>query len=100
MALDRNHAGILIIWDKIFGAFQSELAHEKVTYGLVSNINTYNPIVIAFKEWAALFKDAFTGKKSLSNRIKYLYKPPGWTHDGTGKLSEDLREEWLKNQAN
>jgi len=94
--LDRNHAGILIIWDKIFGTFQPELEEEKVTYGLVSNINTYNPIIIAFKEWAALFKDAFTGKKSLSNRIKYFYKPPGWTHDGTGKLSEDLREEWLE----
>ncbi len=97
--LDRNHAGILIIWDKMFGTFQPELEEEKVTYGLVSNINTYNPIIIAFKEWAALFKDAFTGKKSLSNRIKYLYKPPGWTHDGTGKLSNDLREEWLKNQS-
>ncbi len=94
--LDRNHAGILIIWDKMFGTFQPELAHEKVTYGLVSNINTYNPIKIAFKEWVALFKDAFTGNKSLSNRIKYLYKPPGWTHDGTGKLSRDLREDWLK----
>lgn len=98
--LDRNHAGILIIWDKMFGTFQPELEEEKVTYGLVSNINTYNPIIIAFKEWAALFKDVFTGKKLLSNRIKYLYKPPGWTHDGTGKLSEDLREEWLDKQSN
>ncbi len=98
--LDRNHAGILIIWDKLFGTFQPELEEEKVTYGLVSNINTYNPIIIAFKEWIALFKDAFTGNKSLANRIKYLYKPPGWTHDGSGKLSEDLRKEWLKNQAN
>ncbi len=98
--LDRNHAGILIIWDKMFGTFQPELEEEKVTYGLVSNINTYNPIIIAFKEWGALFKDAFTGNKSIINRIKYLYKPPGWTHDGTGKLSENLRKEWLKNQSN
>jgi len=98
--LDRNHAGILIIWDKMFGTFQLELKEEKVTYGLVSNINTFNPIIIAFKEWIALFKDAFTGKKSFSNRIKYLYKPPGWTHDGTGKLSGDLRKEWLTNHTN
>jgi len=97
--LDRNHAGILIIWDKIFGTFQPELKEEKVTYGLVNNINTYNPIVIAFKEWIALFKDAFTGRKTLLNRVNYLYKPPGWKHDGTGKLSEDLREDWLKNHG-
>ncbi|GAA3791041.1 sterol desaturase family protein [Corallibacter vietnamensis] len=94
--LDRNHAGILIIWDKLFGTFQPELEEEKVTYGLVKNINTFNPIKIAFIEWINMFKDAFSGKKSLKNRILYLLKPPGWTHDGTGKLSDDLRKEWLK----
>lgn len=94
--LDRNHAGILIIWDKFFGTFQPELKDEKVVYGLVTNINTFNPIKIAFIEWFYMFKDMFSGKKSLSNRLLYLLKPPGWKHDGTGKLSSDLREEWVK----
>ena len=94
--LDRNHAGILIIWDRLFGTFQPELKHEKVKYGLVVNIKTYNPILIAFNEWGALFKDLITRNLSVTNRIKYLYKPPGWKHDGTGKLSSDLKEEWLK----
>jgi sterol desaturase/sphingolipid hydroxylase (fatty acid hydroxylase superfamily) len=94
--LDRNHAGILIIWDRLFGTFQPELKHEKVKYGLVVNIKTYNPILIAFNEWGALFKDLITRNLSGTNRIKYLYKPPGWKHDGTGKLSSDLKEEWLK----
>ncbi|WP_055444635.1 sterol desaturase family protein [Lacinutrix himadriensis] len=92
--LDRNHAGILIIWDKLFGTFQPELKEEKVIYGLVSNINTYNPVKIAFIEWINMFKDAFSGKKSLKSRFLYLVKPPGWKHDGTGKLSGDLRAEW------
>jgi hypothetical protein len=43
-----------------------------------------------------MLKDAFSGKKSLKDRWHYLTKPPGWKHDGTGKLSDDLREEWLK----
>ena len=94
--LDRNHAGILIIWDRLFGTFQPELKHEKVKYGLVVNIKTYNPILIAFNEWGALFKDLITRNLSVTNRIKYLYKPPGCKHDGTGKLSSDLKEEWLK----
>ena len=98
--LDKNHAGILIIWDRMFGSFQPELKEEKVNYGLVTNINTYNPIIIAFKEWAALFKDTFSGKKSFLDRVNYIIKPPGWKHDGTGKLSSDLREEWLKNHPN
>ena len=94
--LDRNHAGILIIWDKLFGTFQPELKSEKVKYGLVVNIKNYNPIFIAFNEWGALFKDLNTKNISVRNRIRYLYKPPGWKHDGTGKLSTDLKEEWLK----
>lgn len=93
--LDRNHAGILIIWDKLFGTFQPELSDEKVRYGLVTNIKTYNPIKIAFIEWWLLLKDASSGKKSLKNRLLYLIKPPGWRHDGTGKVSDDLRNEWL-----
>jgi len=97
--LDRNHAGILIIWDKLFKTFQPELLEEKVTYGLTENINTYNPFKIAFIEWVNLFKTASLGKKSLLNRLKYFIKPPGWKHDGTGKLSSDLREEWLKNKT-
>ncbi len=95
--LDRNHAGILIIWDKMFGSFQPELKEEKVIYGLVTNIKTYNPFVIAFKEWYALFKDTFSGNKSFTNRLRYLVKPPGWKHDGTGKISNDLRKDWLEN---
>ena len=94
--LDKNHAGILIIWDKLFGTFQPELKSEKVKYGLVVNIKTYNPIFIAFNEWGALYKDINTKNISVRNRIRYLYKPPGWKHDGTGKLSTDLKEEWLK----
>ncbi|MBV1924525.1 MAG: sterol desaturase family protein [Flavobacteriaceae bacterium] len=98
--LDRNHAGILIIWDKMFGTFQPELEEEKVIYGLTENIKTYNPIIIAFHEWIALFKDSFTGRKSISSRLKYLINPPGWKHDGTGKDSDKLREEWLKENSN
>lgn len=94
--LDRNHAGIMIIWDKLFGTFQPELKEEKVVYGLVRNIDTYNPIKIAFIEWIYMLKDIFTGKKDIISRIKYLIKPPGWRHDGSGKISENLRKEWLE----
>ena len=93
--LDRNHAGIFIIWDKLFGTFQEELEEEKVVYGLTSNIKTYNPIVIAFHEWMLIFQDAFRSKTSLIKRLQYFTKPPGWKHDGTGILSNDLRKEWF-----
>jgi len=88
--LDRNHAGIFIIWDKLFGTFEPEV--EKPIYGLVTNINTFNPIYVAFHEWIALYKDVFISKVSIRDRINYLIKPPGWKHDGKGILSEDIRK--------
>jgi sterol desaturase/sphingolipid hydroxylase (fatty acid hydroxylase superfamily) len=92
--LDRNHAGIFIIWDKLFGTFEPEI--EKPVYGLVTNINTYNPIKIAFLEWVNLFKDAVKSKTSLSNKLNYFIKPPGWKHDGSGIISSDLRRKLEK----
>lgn len=93
--LDRNYAGIFIIWDKLFGTFQPELKEEKVTYGLTTNINTFNPFKIAFAEWASIFKTVIYSKTSFLNKLKYLSKPPGWQHDNLGKLSKDIRKEWL-----
>lgn len=95
--LDRNHAGILIIWDKLFGTFEPE--EEKPVYGLVKNIETYNPVKVAFIEWYNMFKDFKNSKTSFSNKLKYFFKPPGWKHDGLGVLSSDLRKEWEEKKA-
>ncbi len=92
--LDKNYAGILIIWDRMFGTFQPELKEEKVVYGLTTNIKTFNLLKIAFNEWIAMLKDVFTSNTSFINRLKYLIKPPGWKHDGSGILSEDMLREW------
>lgn len=94
--LDRNHAGILIIWDKLFGTFEPE--EEKPVYGLVKDIETYNPIKVAFLEWYNMLKDFFSSQTSIANRFNYLIKPPGWKHDGTGISSSDLRKEWEENR--
>ena len=53
--LDRNHGGILIIWDRMFGTFERE--REKVVYGLTKNINTFNPLRIASHEYQAIASD-------------------------------------------
>jgi len=90
--LDRNHAGIFIIWDKIFGTFEPEA--ETVDYGLTKNIHTYNPVRIAFHEWGAMLKDLWNAK-SWRGRLGYLVMRPGWTEDGTGKTSTVLRREYL-----
>lgn len=90
--LDRNHAGILIIWDRMFGTFQEELEEVPVVYGITSNIHTYNLFKIAFHEFGNIFKDL--GKStSLMDKLKYIFMPPGWSHDGSTKTADELRAE-------
>ena len=88
--LDKNHAGILVIWDRMFGTFQPE--KEKPTYGLSKNIKTFNPVKIAFHEWVNLSKDITRGK-TLRNAFKYFINPPGWSHDASSKTTDQLRKE-------
>jgi sterol desaturase/sphingolipid hydroxylase (fatty acid hydroxylase superfamily) len=87
--LDRNHAGVLIIWDRFFGSFQPE--EERPTYGLTKNVNTFNPIKIAFHEWVNLFRDV-RKSKSFADVIKYLTKPPGWSPDGSTLTANEMRK--------
>ena len=93
--LDKNHGGILIIWDRLFGTFQPE--EERPHYGLTTDIGTFNPVRVALKTWTQLFhRMAHAG--SIKNAILYLLKPPGWSHDGSTKTARQLREELRNTQ--
>jgi sterol desaturase/sphingolipid hydroxylase (fatty acid hydroxylase superfamily) len=75
--LDRNHAGILIIWDRMFGTYVPEA--EAPVYGLTKNINSYNPLRIAFHEWIDIWNDV----RSVSSwhlKLRYVFGRPGWKH--------------------
>ena len=95
--LDQNHAGILIIWDRLFNTFQEEDEAEKVVYGITNNIHTYNPFKIASHEFIALFKDVRRAP-GLKNKLKYLFMPPGWSHDGEDLRAKTLRKNLYANE--
>ncbi|MFJ2724099.1 sterol desaturase family protein [Streptomyces collinus] len=73
--LDRNYGGILIVWDRLFGTFEPE--GERVVYGLTKNIDTYNPVRVAFHEFAAAWRDVRAATR-WRDRAGYLFGPPGW----------------------
>ena len=91
--LDKNHAGILIIWDRMFGTFQKEI--EVPIYGITENINSFSPLKIASHEYISLWQDIRRSKK-LSDKIKYLINPPGWSHDGENRTSKELQRQLSK----
>jgi sterol desaturase/sphingolipid hydroxylase (fatty acid hydroxylase superfamily) len=87
--LDKNHGGILIIWDRMFGTFQPE--EERPTYGLTKNIGSFHPFAVAFKTWVELLQAARQAG-SLKNAVNYFLKPPGWSHDGRTKTVHQMRK--------
>jgi len=73
--LDKNYAGILIIWDRMFGSFQKE--EERPNYGLTTDFESQNPVRVWFSEIPALIRDlrAARGAREVWMR---LFAPPGW----------------------
>jgi sterol desaturase/sphingolipid hydroxylase (fatty acid hydroxylase superfamily) len=86
--LDRNYAGILIVWDRWFGSFEPERA--PVRFGLTKNIESHNPVYAAFHEFVAVFRDALRAR-SLRDALGYLLQPPGWKPAGAGATATDLK---------
>ena len=91
--LDRNYAGILIIWDKLFGTFAPELDEEPCRYGIVKNLGGFNLLRVAFHEWMGIGKD-LAGSRSLREVVGYLLGRPGWSPDGSRETSASLRAQW------
>lgn len=79
--IDKNHAGSLIIWDRMFGTFQEE--EEKPTYGVTKPINSWNPVWANVTHYADMSEDLRRIPR-WSDRIKYIFKKPGWLPDYLG----------------
>ena len=74
--LDKNYAGMFIVWDRLFGTFEEE--REKVVYGITKPLNSVNPFVVFFHGFARLYRQ-MAGARDLRSAFGYLLRPPGWT---------------------
>lgn len=72
--IDKNHAGSLIIWDRMFGTFQAE--EEKPHYGITKPTNSFNPVKAHWLPIKQLAEEVKTVRGW--NKVKLLFKPPGW----------------------
>jgi sterol desaturase/sphingolipid hydroxylase (fatty acid hydroxylase superfamily) len=95
--LDRNYAGVFIIWDRMFGTFQPELDGVRIHYGIVRQLGSFNLLWTAFHEWIGMFRDVW--RAPWRYKLSYLWRVPGWTHDGSRDTSDMIRERWRSRQA-
>jgi sterol desaturase/sphingolipid hydroxylase (fatty acid hydroxylase superfamily) len=94
--LDKNYAGVFIVWDRMLGSFEAERDEDRPRYGLVKNLGTFNLLWAAFHEWVGIAKDLWSAPWSA--KPGYLLGPPGWSHDGSRETSESIKEKWLGRQ--
>jgi sterol desaturase/sphingolipid hydroxylase (fatty acid hydroxylase superfamily) len=81
--IDRNHAGVFIVWDRMFGTFQQELI--KPTYGVTRPTESFNPVQAQWKPVVDLWMDV----RSISgwrDRLRFLLAPPGWYPESAGVI--------------
>lgn len=79
--IDKNYAGVFIVWDKMFGTFTEE--EERPNYGITTPLNSWNPVYANFSHYVSLFK-LLRQSKSLSDSFKILLNKPGWRPDYMG----------------
>lgn len=94
--LDANYAGVLIIWDKMFGTFVEERTDEKPNYGIVKPIGSYNPFWVAYHEIVGLFRDCARDGFKPHYWLGRFVNPPGWSPDGHHNRSEEIKHAYAE----
>jgi len=79
--IDRNYGEVLILWDRVFGTYQSE--EEESDYGVVTPVKTYHPIHVELAGLKWLIQKIQSTRR-WSDKLRCLYKPPEWTPPMSG----------------
>lgn len=75
--LDRNYGGILIVWDRLFGSYESEDEREPCVYGTRTPLHSWNPVWANLQVYWDLAKDSWR-TASWADKLRVWFKPPGW----------------------
>jgi sterol desaturase/sphingolipid hydroxylase (fatty acid hydroxylase superfamily) len=84
--IDKNFAGILIIWDRMFGSYVEET--HRPTYGLTKNVDSFNPFKLQYHEYASIARDV-RNANNWREKLGYVFGPPGWQPARTNVASPD-----------
>lgn len=95
--LDRNYAGVFIVWDKLFGTFEPERDDETIRYGIVRQLGSFNLLHSVFHEWIGMLQDIW--RAPWRHKLSYLLREPGWTHDGSRETSDMIRARWRERRG-
>ncbi len=73
--VDRNYAGIFIVWDRLFGTFIEET--REPVYGTVKALGTWNPLLANVAHWRELWRMSRATRAPL-DQVRVWLAPPEW----------------------
>jgi len=83
--IDRNHAGVFIIWDKMFGTFQKEEEHP--VYGITTPTQCWDPVTAHWRPFSNLWAD-WKMIPEWKYKFQLLFMKPGWLPEKYGGYRE------------
>jgi sterol desaturase/sphingolipid hydroxylase (fatty acid hydroxylase superfamily) len=86
--LDRNYGGIFLVWDRLFGSFQTEDDAVPCVYGTRGPLRSWNPVWANLHNYADLARDSWRAQ-SWGDKLRVWFKHPGWR-------PADVAEKWPK----
>lgn len=81
--IDKNHAGVFMIWDRMFGTFKAEEDPEEIVYGITTQFKSWNPVWANYHYYVEMW-DKATQMKTWRDRLHIIIARPGWLPDYMG----------------
>ncbi len=72
---DRNYAGVFIVWDRLFGTFEPEVAEP--VYGITKPLRSWNPLWANVHVFVQIARDAWRAPR-WADKWRIVFGPPGW----------------------
>ncbi|MGI8554896.1 MAG: sterol desaturase family protein [Pyrinomonadaceae bacterium] len=92
--LDKNYAGIFIVWDRMFGSFVAE--EEPARYGVTKPLTSYNPLWINSHGWVEMF-EAMRQKQTFSGKMRCVFGSPDMDFEEKVLLTPNNRQTKYEN---
>ena len=81
--IDKNYAGVFIIWDRLFGTFAPETTEP--VYGTVKPLASWNPLWANVEPWLKIMAVARDARR-LRDKLWIWFAPPEWLPEELGGI--------------
>jgi len=87
--IDKNYAGVFIIWDRLLGTFEPEGVEP--VYGLVKPLGSFSPLWANVHRWVEIASLSRQSRR-LRDKLWAWLAPPGWSHDGSSRTAREMQK--------